>query len=33
MGKPERKKTLERPRRKREHNIKMDSEEVEWVEA
>jgi hypothetical protein len=30
VGKPEGKKLLGRPRRRREDNIKMDLQEVEW---
>jgi len=33
MGRPERKKPLGRPRRKWEHNIKMESKGMEWGEA
>jgi len=30
VGKPERKKQLGKPRRRWEHNIKLDLQEVEW---
>ena len=33
MGKPEGKRTLGRPRRRWENNIKMDLQEVGWEEA
>ena len=32
MGKPEGKTPLERPRRRWEDNIKMDLQEVDWIE-